>query len=184
MTKARNPSGRVRHRTRQRLNSELAQQRDDSFDEDLPTADAPDDYEVGYAKPPTHSQFKKGKSGNPKGRPKNARNFRSIIQQELDAARTIRRDGQQYRLPTRHIVVLRLIENALGGDLKAVKEVLALDDQLLDAAMDELREEDETKVTKESDRAIIDEMIRMIGEGQTNKATTKSDPTDAKRTDK
>ena len=27
-------------------------------------------YEVGYGKPPKHSQFQKGKSGNPKGRPK------------------------------------------------------------------------------------------------------------------
>nr|WP_306262013.1 DUF5681 domain-containing protein [Pararhizobium sp. IMCC21322] len=32
------------------------------------------DYEVGYAKPPQSSRFKPGMSGNPKGRPKGARN--------------------------------------------------------------------------------------------------------------
>ncbi|MFZ3585531.1 DUF5681 domain-containing protein, partial [Loktanella sp. DJP18] len=30
-------------------------------------------YSVGYAKPPESSRFKKGKSGNPKGRPKGAK---------------------------------------------------------------------------------------------------------------
>jgi hypothetical protein len=32
-----------------------------------------DEYEVGYGKPPKESQFKKGQSGNPKGRPKKRR---------------------------------------------------------------------------------------------------------------
>ena len=31
-----------------------------------------DDYEVGYGRPPKSGQFKKGQSGNPKGRPRNA----------------------------------------------------------------------------------------------------------------
>lgn len=33
-----------------------------------------DDYEVGYRRPPKHSQFKKGQSGNRKGRPRGSRN--------------------------------------------------------------------------------------------------------------
>ncbi len=34
----------------------------------------PRDYEIGYGKPPKHTRFKKGQCGNPKGRPKGARN--------------------------------------------------------------------------------------------------------------
>ncbi|AGH97680.1 DUF5681 domain-containing protein [Micavibrio aeruginosavorus] len=40
---------------------------------------AESDYEVGYKKPPRSRQFKKGQSGNPTGRPKGARNMKSII---------------------------------------------------------------------------------------------------------
>ena len=34
-----------------------------------------DDYEVGYGKPPKNTQFRKGVSGNPRGRPKKSLDF-------------------------------------------------------------------------------------------------------------
>ena len=39
-------------------------------------------YEVGYGKPPVHTQFKPGQSGNPKGRPKGAKNKRPKLNEE------------------------------------------------------------------------------------------------------
>ena len=40
----------------------------------LPSPSKPTSYKVGYRKPPRASRFKPGQSGNPKGRPKGARN--------------------------------------------------------------------------------------------------------------
>jgi hypothetical protein len=40
-------------------------------------------YKVGYARPPEHSRFKPGRSGNPKGRPRRHRNLRTVLDETL-----------------------------------------------------------------------------------------------------
>ena len=42
------------------------------------------DYEVGYGKPPRHSRFVKGQSGNPRGRPAGAKNFTTLLEEALN----------------------------------------------------------------------------------------------------
>ena len=54
------------------VTSRVSRQRDES-DPHPPSACHPRAYDVGYGKPPSASRFKKGQSGNPRGRPKGAR---------------------------------------------------------------------------------------------------------------
>lgn len=82
-------------------------------------------YEVGYGKPPPHTRFKKGQSGNPEGRPKSPKTFDSKIAQELDALLTINMDGEQTTVTRREAVVLRLIKKALGGDARSLRLLLS-----------------------------------------------------------
>jgi hypothetical protein len=53
---------------------------------------------VGYKKPPRHTQFQPGRSGNPKGRPKGSKNFSTVIEQELRRTIHVTENGQRKKI--------------------------------------------------------------------------------------
>jgi hypothetical protein len=57
-----------------------------------------DSYEVGYGMPPRGTQFKKGISGIPKGRPKKALDFDDALLRESMAFVTINENGRPRRI--------------------------------------------------------------------------------------
>jgi hypothetical protein len=82
--------------------------------------------EVGYKKPPKASQFPKGKSGNPRGRPRKdpgiAAVFRKVSKQVVH---TNGKSGQQ-RMTKLEASVTQLVNKAATGDLKAMKAFMQM----------------------------------------------------------
>jgi Family of unknown function (DUF5681) len=81
---------------------------------------------TGYGRPPEHARFKPGKSGNPKGRPKQSKNLKSIIQQALTSNVTVRENGRLRSVSKIEGVVLSQLERALKGNEKAALAVLRM----------------------------------------------------------
>jgi hypothetical protein len=92
---------------------------------DQPEAPSLDSYEVGYGKPPKHSQFQKGKSGNPKGRPKGSKSAYTLAKEMFLKPVTVTVNGKPTKMPVIAALFARMLSAAMSGDLKAMK--LALD---------------------------------------------------------
>jgi hypothetical protein len=82
------------------------------------------DDEVGYKKPPKHSQFKKGQSGNPKGRPRGSRNMATLVGEALDEKVTVTENGRRRKVSKREIIVTQLVNKSAQADLKAMQILL------------------------------------------------------------
>ena len=88
------------------------------------------DYKVGYGKPPATSRFKKGKSGNPKGRPKGSRNFASDLKVVLNTMVKVTEDGEQKTVTSQLAIMMQLRAQALNGNPKAMDKIITLAKEL------------------------------------------------------
>jgi hypothetical protein len=86
-------------------------------------------YAVGYARPPTSSQFQRGQSGNPRGRPKGTRNASSMARDALERTTSVRVKGTWRKTTVRKAAYRRLGEKAVAGDVKALDYLLSLESE-------------------------------------------------------
>jgi hypothetical protein len=82
-------------------------------------------HEIGYGRPPRDTQFKKGRSGNPKGRPKGSLNFSTLIEKELKAKITVNENGVRKRITKKHAIAKQLVNRAATGDHKAIPTLIS-----------------------------------------------------------
>lgn len=80
----------------------------------------------GYGNPPKEHQFQKGKSGNPKGRPKGAKSIKTIVEDRLSQKIMVTIGGKKKSLTKKEAIIEHMIANALKGDSKARSEILKI----------------------------------------------------------
>jgi hypothetical protein len=83
-------------------------------------------FAVGYKKPPQHSRFQPGRSGNPRGKQKGVRNFGSDVKRTLEVPVRLNEQGRARRVSTQEAALLRLREKALKGDARSIVQILEL----------------------------------------------------------
>jgi hypothetical protein len=79
--------------------------------------------EVGYGKPPSHTRFVKGQSGNPKGRPKGSQNFATILTRVNRERVKVIENGRTRHITKFEATMLQLVNKAVSGDLNAAREL-------------------------------------------------------------
>jgi hypothetical protein len=84
----------------------------------------PDSYEVGYGRPPRSTQFQKGISGNPKGRPKKVRDFDHELLRESRTPITLNENGSRRRISKHEAAIKQLINKAISGNIPALRTYL------------------------------------------------------------
>lgn len=140
-------------------------------------------YNIGRGKPPIRTQFQKGKSGNPRGRPKGSKNFATHLATELGRRVTVNENGRRRKMTKSQAAATQLVNKAVSGDIKAFP-LLLNETRSYEAEVE--RNAPASPIADPDDLQVLESMIRRIREsdvpaGQTEAADAK--PTDRSSTD-
>ena len=80
------------------------------------------EHAANYRKPPLHTRFKKGQSGNPRGRPK--KDLPALLVAALNAPVYVTTNGQRRKITKREAVVTQLVNESAGANLQATKMLI------------------------------------------------------------
>jgi hypothetical protein len=82
------------------------------------------DSDAGYGRPPRAHQFKPGQSGNPRGRPKGAKNESTILREIFERKIESRSEGRSRKITVLEGILLRITEDSLKGNTKSAAFLL------------------------------------------------------------
>ena len=118
------------------------------------------DGETGYGKPPKKYQFKKGVSGNPRGRPKGKSSLLSDLNKIVNQKISVNLNGQNMRLTKRQAFLQRVANDAIAGSASAARllyELLKLEAAQLDT------EGMSASERNKQDQAILESFLKLLG---------------------
>src|SRR5438128_9975421 len=78
------------------------------------------DYEVGYGKPPRHTRFAKGQSGNPRGRPSGTKNLKTLLSEALNEPVIVTENGGRRKVSKRKAIITQLVNGSATADFRSI----------------------------------------------------------------
>jgi hypothetical protein len=83
-------------------------------------------YQIGYGRPPRHTRFQKGRSGNPRGRAKGVQSFAQLASQIFNEKIAIKENGERRIITKLQAALKQLANKAASGDARAIREALRM----------------------------------------------------------
>jgi hypothetical protein len=133
-----------------------------------------DIYEVGYGKPPKNTQFQKGISGNPAGRPKKAPEFYEILMKESRSLIPINENEQRKRISKLEGIAKQLHNKALTGNISALRIYLTHYPQAREIVALAVAQQSKDLERYNDVRELTDEELRRIAAGGLEKTEEES----------
>ena len=82
------------------------------------------DYQVGPGRPPLHTRFRKGQSGNPGGR--SIKTLPALLADALDETIFVTIDGRRRKLTKREAIIAQMVDKSASADLRATKMLIVM----------------------------------------------------------
>jgi hypothetical protein len=135
----------------------------------MPNKNDDSDYDIGFGKPPKHTRFKKGNSGNPHGRPKGTLNMATVLERTLHEKVVINENGRRQTITKLEAAIKQVTNKAASGELKALQLLAAL-----------VRSAEERAIKTAAPNSTLDEVDEKVVQGILDRleATKKGDQED------
>jgi hypothetical protein len=116
------------------------------------------DERVGYGRPPVGKRFRPGQSGNPRGRPRGARNLNAVIAAALGERVAVTENGTRRRITKLEAAVKQMVNRAASGEARATQLLLGL----VQTSEAQTAPSDAKRVGQ-ADAIVMAELMRRIG---------------------
>jgi hypothetical protein len=127
---------------------------------------------AGYCAPPEATRFKKGVSGNPKGRPKGSVNVATALTKALREKVVINENGRRRTVTKLEAAVKQLVNKAAGGDLRALRHLTEL---ARDAEAKQNLAEVQPDALNELDRTVMQGILQRFEMNESPSSSTSSE---------